>query len=132
MAATDERAGPKKLLLVDDSELSLQVEQAYLSNEGFEVRVAATIADCERTLEVWTPDLVLTDVRMPEMSGPELCKAIKKRLHRLVPVVLFSSLPEAALEHLATQCGADGYLCKRRGLKQLADQVREICESILW
>ena len=126
------KTSPKKLLLVDDSELALQVEKAFLVNEGFEVRTAATIAACDRILSVWSPDIVLTDVKMPEMSGPELCRAIKKRLNRLVPVVLFSTLPDAALEELAIRCGADGHLSKTHGLKQLADQVRELCESILW
>ena len=126
------QSAKKKILLVDDSELSLQVEQAFLVREGFEVRIASNVAACDQILSAWSPDVVLTDVNMPDMSGSELCKAIKSRLNRLVPVVLFSSLPDAALELLAEKCGADGHLSKKRGLRQLADQVRELCESILW
>jgi DNA-binding NarL/FixJ family response regulator len=75
---------------------------------------------------------VLTDVRMPEASGPELCRALKSRLDRLVPVLLFSSLPDPELGALADQCGADGFVSKHNGLGALRRQLEQVCEAILW
>ena len=126
---SDER---RRILLIDDSELTLQVERAYLESAGYEVRTLSSIDRLGAVLEAWSPDLVLTDVDMPVMDGAELCRLIKARIQRLVPVVLFSSLPDRELEALAQRCGADGYLSKSSGLESLAQRVDELCGSILW
>lgn len=122
----------RRILLVDDSELTLQVERAYLESAGYEVRTVSSIDKLGAVLEAWSPDLVLTDVDMPVMGGAELCRLIKARIQRLVPVVLFSSLPDRELEALAQRCGADGYLSKSSGLESLGQRVDELCDSILW
>jgi len=105
-----------------------QIEEA-----GFEVRTAATLAEFRATASRWRPEIVLTDIRMPEMSGHELCRELKSdHPTAAIPVVLFSALPEAELAELARMCGAAGYLHKRAGLEGLAATLTELCESILW
>jgi CheY-like chemotaxis protein len=123
----------RKVLLIDDSELSLQVATDALTSDGFEVRAATQLAEFDRLLEGWQPDIILTDVNMPELSGAQLCKAIKARFKtHSVPVVLFSSLSESELERLARDCGADAYLSKSGGVDRLADELNNLCEAILW
>jgi DNA-binding response OmpR family regulator len=102
---------PRKILLVDDSALTLAVEEEILTAEGHEVRLA---------------------IKMPGTDGTELCQLIKSQVHRLVPVVLFSTLPDAELAVLAHSCGADGYLSKSRGFESLPAQVADLCQEILW
>ncbi|HJZ87335.1 MAG TPA: response regulator [Polyangia bacterium] len=122
----------RKILLIDDSALSRQVAQAALEEAGFDVREVATIKEFDRILLGWAPDMILTDVDMPEMTGGELCRFYKSRLPKFVPVILFSSLSEEELAPLARACGADGFLSKRQGLQRLAQQIEELWESILW
>ena len=121
-----------RVLLVDDSLMLVEITRAFLRQQGFDVRAATTIAEFERILGDWQPQVVLTDVRMPETSGADLCRLLKTRVNRLVPVLLFSSLPEVELARLAGQCGADGFVSKVHGLGGLQRQLEEVCESILW
>src|SRR4029079_10980525 len=114
------------------SELTLLLEAETLTSAGYEVRTAASVVHVQEVLEVWSPDIILTDVRMPDMDGAELCRLIKRQVTRLVPIILFSNLADQELEALPSQCGADGYLSKSHGLDTLARQVEELCESIVW
>src|SRR5205085_2762298 len=81
-----------------------------LARDGFEVRAANRLGEFDRLLEGWRPDVVLTDVNMPELSGAQLCRELKARFKsHSVPVVLLSSLSDAELERVARDCGADAY-----------------------
>ena len=123
----------RKVLLLDDSMLCLQLESSVLTQAGFDVRTACSLAEFETALESFTPEIILTDVRMPEMDGAQLCRRLKSRLKTgHVPVILFSSLPDDTLSELAEACGADGFFSKTRGLYQLVDRIEDFCESILW
>jgi DNA-binding response OmpR family regulator len=104
-----------------------------LAGAGFDVRIAGTLAEFQHAADRWRPEVVLTDIRMPEVSGHELCRSLKRH-HRTagIPVVLFSGLPEEELARLARSAGADGYLCKRDGLEGLAEMLTDLCESIIW
>jgi CheY-like chemotaxis protein len=122
----------RKILLVDDSDLTLLLEAETLSDEGYEVRTATSVVEVNAVLQSWAPDIILTDVKMPDMDGGELCRLIKSQLPRLVPVILFSTLPDHDLERLAKTCGADGFLSKSHGLDSLAQRVEALCELIIW
>lgn len=123
---------PRKILLVDDSELTLLLEAEILTESGYEVRTAATVQQVDQVLRQWSPHIILTDVKMPEMDGDHLCRLIKSQVTRLVPIILFSNLADAELAELARRCGADGFLSKSHGLDSLAQRVDELCESIVW
>jgi CheY-like chemotaxis protein len=122
----------RKILLVDDSELTLLLEAEILTAAGYEVRTAASVVQVDQVLSVWAPDIILTDVKMPDIDGGELCRFIKRQVTRLVPIILFSNLGEDELEALAGRCGADGYLSKSHGLESLAQRLEELCDSIVW
>jgi len=123
---------PKKILLIDDSIVMLSLEAEILTAEGHDVRTAESVAQMNAVLRDWTPDIILTDVRMPDIDGTQLCRLIKAQVARLVPVILFSSLPDRELARLAKTCGADGFLSKSNGLDSLVDRVDDLCQDILW
>jgi CheY-like chemotaxis protein len=123
----------RKVLIIDDSDIQLFFEKRVLERAGFDVRTANSLAEFEELLQSWWPDIVLTDVQMPEISGDQLCSMLKSRMATSrTPVVLFSSLPEAELAVLARRCGADGHLSKENGLERLVDELTALWESILW
>lgn len=125
-------ASAYKLLLIDDSEISLRVVSAVLATAGFEVRTAVEVDDLETALGGWRPDLILTDVDMPGMSGVELCRRLKSLYETAhVPVILLSGYPPDELEVLAGECEADGFLCKS-GLDQLLPELGLVIESVLF
>ncbi len=123
----------RKVLLFDDSRLCLEFAEEVLLKEGFEVCLAGDLLEFDRILTRWKPDIVLADVRMPDIDGAELCRQLKHRLDTAhVPVVLFSNLPGPELEKLAEACGADGFLSKAGGFDLLPAKLSTLCEEILW
>src|SRR5690242_11793388 len=99
----------RKILLIDDSELALQYTASALDSAGFQVRTTADVSDLHKVLGGWRPDLILTDVDMPGLTGPELCRILKSTYETAhVPVVLFSAMPTQSLETMARECEADG------------------------
>lgn len=123
----------KSLLLIDDSEITLQMEKAVLEAKGYVVRAASTLMEFERMLGEARPDLILTDIHMPEATGADICRTLKNEYHTQdIPIVLFSSLNDDELAKLAEQVGADGYLSKAHGLDALGDKVDELVSAILW
>jgi CheY-like chemotaxis protein len=124
---------PRKILLIDDSEITLAMEKAVLEARGYQVEATSNLLDFENTLRKWRPDLILTDIHMPEAQGTDICRTLKNEFGTQdIPIVLFSSLPDEELATLAEQVGADGWLSKANGLEALGEKVDELVESILW
>ncbi|MDP3505246.1 MAG: response regulator [Myxococcales bacterium] len=123
----------KRILLIDDSEITLQMEKAVLEQRGYEVQATTTLVEFERMLKDFKPDLILTDIHMPEARGTDICRTLKNEYQTQdIPIVLFSSLNDDELADLAQQVGADGYLSKAHGLDALGEKVDELVESIIW
>jgi len=122
-----------KILIIDDSEITLAMERAVLEQHGYDVQAASTLLDFEKVLQSWRPHVILTDIHMPDVKGTDICRILKTEYDTQdIPIVLFSSLSDEDLERLAEQVGADGYLSKNHGLEQLAAKVNELVESIVW
>jgi CheY-like chemotaxis protein len=124
---------PRRVLIVDDSEVTLAMTAHYLRDAGFDVRTADGFEASKAAVTGWTPDVILADVNMPGVPGGSLCRYFKAHVETThVPVVLVSSLPEPMLADLATAAGADGYLSKQHGLDYIRDGLEKLCEEILW
>lgn len=123
-------SGRTKVLLIDDSELSLELAAVALTESGFDVRTSTTVRDFDAALGAWRPDLILTDVKMPGVSGVDLCRFLKSRYETAhVPVVLFSGLPPSELMLLARECEADGYLSKLSGFDKLGEELALLLDA---
>ncbi len=130
MAPADEK---RKILLIDDSEITLAMEKSVLEARGYEVVATSTLVEFEKTLQTWRPHLILTDIHMPEATGADICRTLKNEYGTQdIPIVLFSSLPDDELSRLAEQVGADGYLSKANGLEALGEKIDELVHAILW
>jgi CheY-like chemotaxis protein len=122
----------RRILLFDDSDLSLHFESALLALAGFEVRAATSLAEFDSHIAEWKPHLVLTDVEMPEIDGANLCRRLKSNpATAAIPVVLFSAMATERLKEVAHEVGADAFLSKNRGYDRLGEQVSWLCDAIL-
>lgn len=122
-----------KVLIIDDSELAVEVAQHALQDSGFDVRACTSLGEFTAILKHWMPNIVLTDVNMPAVSGAELCHWIKTCVpNESVPVVLFSDMPEDELEIVAKTSGADAFISKARGVEKLRERLSSLCEEIVW
>jgi DNA-binding response OmpR family regulator len=114
----------RKVLILDDSELTLGAASIALERGGYDVRTATSVDSAQAILADWSPDIVLTDVHMPGVEGDRLCAWIRSQLRSEgAPIVLYSGLPEEDLELLARESGADGFLTKSKGLRHLVTKV---------
>ena len=68
---------PGRILVIDDEPQITRVLRAALSAQGYDVRTANDPEEGLRVFRDWPPDLVITDLMMPGMSGVEVCRAIR-------------------------------------------------------
>jgi CheY-like chemotaxis protein len=126
-------AGKKKILLLDDSTITLEMERAVLEDRGYEVAVASNLLEFQAEIDRFKPEIILTDLMMPDISGKDIVRVLKQDFHtEQIPIVLFSSKPDEELAEIAEQAGADGYLSKSHGIEKLGDMVDELVDSIIW
>jgi two-component system KDP operon response regulator KdpE len=112
----------KHILVVDDESQITRVLRTSLSSHGYDIRVAN---DGETALEImkdWTPDLVITDLAMPNMDGLELCRRL--RVSTQVPIIILSVRGEERTKVKALDAGADDYVTKPFGMEELLARVR--------
>ncbi len=118
----------RRVLILDDSELTLGAVALTLERGGYEVKTATSVDKAETILASWLPDVVLTDVNMPGVEGSQLCSRLRARLSACdASVVLYSGLPEEDLESIAERVGADGFLTKAKGLRHLLTELPLFC-----
>lgn len=111
------KAGGKKprILIVDDSEMTARIIEADLVSKGFEVHVADTADKATKIIlkKQTRPDLVLLDVRMPNVNGEQFCRFIKSNsLFKGIKVLLCSGENVEELQRICREAGADGYVPK--------------------
>ena len=112
----------KRILVVDDEPQITRVLRTSLSSQGYDIRVAN---DGETALEImkdWTPDMVITDLAMPNMGGLELCRRLRTTTQ--VPIVVLSVRGEEKTKVQALDAGADDYVTKPFGMEELLARVR--------
>ncbi len=117
----------KRILVVDDSETALAMVREALEEGGFDVVTALDAKEADRHLNAaQQPDLVIIDVMMPGLAGDKKAKMLKENKRtRNIPVLLLSSKPQNELEWLVHESGADGFIRKPFGFRQIVEQVKE-------
>jgi two-component system, OmpR family, KDP operon response regulator KdpE len=112
----------KRILVVDDEPQITRVLRTSLSSQGYDIRVAN---DGETALEImkdWTPDMVITDLAMPNMGGLELCRRLRTTTQ--IPIIVLSVQGEEKSKVQALDAGADDYVTKPFGMEELRARVR--------
>jgi two-component system, OmpR family, response regulator RegX3 len=112
------------VLVVDDEESYRDALSIGLSQEGFDVVVAADGAEARAAVRRDRPDLVLLDVMLPDISGIELCREI--RAERDVPVIMVTARDGEVDVVLALELGAADYVAKPYRLRELVARMRAV------
>jgi two-component system KDP operon response regulator KdpE len=113
---------PAKILVVDDEPQITRVLRTALSTQGYDVRIAANGSEGADIARDWKPDLVITDVSMPEMNGIELCREL--RAETRVPIIVLSVRNNERMKIEALDAGADDYVTKPFSIQELQARVR--------
>ena len=101
------------ILIVDDTPENLQVLSATLSDRGYKVRGVINGKMAIRAARSGSPDLILLDIKMPDMNGYEVCTQLKSEPQTSeIPVIFISSLDEVVDKVIAFQVGGVDYITK--------------------
>lgn len=112
----------QRILIVDDDASQRSLLQSFLSSQGFETDVAASAEEAEARLQGAPPALIVSDVRMPGMSGLELLRRARQR-HAELPVLLVTAYADVRDAVGAIRDGAVNYLEKPIDLDELLESV---------
>lgn len=112
----------KRILVVDDERQITRMLRASLQSSGYEVLTAANGVEGLKMFESGRPDLVITDLAMPEMNGLELTEAVR-RLDR-TPIIVLSVRDTDVMKVKALDEGADDYLTKPFSMPELLARIR--------
>lgn len=114
----------KNILIVDDDITLRTALIRYLQNRGYSVQEAGSGAEALGLFEQNPPDVVVSDVLMPEMDGLEFCRRLRAtRTGQLVPFIFLSSRKEVDDRVQGHQMGADDYLIKPFDPKELVAKI---------
>ena len=121
-------AAHRRILVVDDDEIVARFLERELAGKGFEV-IHASDAEAATTIlarRETRPDLILLDVTLPRVDGPQFCRFVKRNERfRGIKVILCTGAARDTAEQLAAECGADGFLFKDELLgKWIAENAR--------
>ena len=111
-----------RILVVDDEAQLTRVLRTGLKSRGFDVRTAADGLSAFETFKDWNPNLVITDLAMPNMNGLELCRQL--RTISQVPIIILSAKGEEKIKVEALDIGADDFVTKPFGIDELLARVR--------
>ena len=122
MRPMDTQDGKPTILVVDDEAQITRVLKTTLSAQGYGIRTAADGAQALLEMKNWPPDLVITDLRMPNMDGLELCRRV--RAQSRIPIIVLSVKGEEANKIEALDACADDYVTKPFSINELLARVR--------
>lgn len=115
------------LFIEDDDAIRLALSLA-LEDEGYSVRQAANGTDGLAAFDVESTDLVLLDLRLPDMSGFEVCRAL--RLKSIVPIIIITAQTDTVDMVAGLEAGADDYVTKPVVPKELAARIRALLRRV--
>lgn len=113
------------VLVVDDSRVDQHLAASLLEEAGYKTELAGNGRDALARVEAQPPDLILTDLQMPEMNGLELVEAVHARYPK-IPVVLVTAHGSEEIAAAALRAGAASYVPKRNLGKDLAPTLERV------
>ena len=113
------------VLIVDDTLLNRKVLQIRLEKEGYQVQGTATAEEAWELLQTFRPSLILMDLELPQMSGLDLTRLIRREASlQNIPVIALSAHTEGAYREKALEAGCNEYLSKPVDARQLLQMLR--------
>jgi DNA-binding response OmpR family regulator len=113
-----------KVLVVDDERTLLSTLKYNLQREGYEVEVAMDGDAAVARARAFRPDLIVLDLMLPEMSGLDVCRILRTEM--ATPIIMLTAKAEEVDKVVGLEVGADDYLTKPFGMRELLARVRSL------
>ena len=110
------------ILVVDDEPQLTRVLRTGLSSRGYDVQIATDGMAGLKAFTDWQPDLVITDLAMPNMDGLKFCRSLREISQ--VPIIVLSAKSEETMKVEALDSGADDFVAKPFGFDELLARIR--------
>jgi two-component system cell cycle response regulator DivK len=118
------RSATKRILIVEDDALNRQLLHDLLQAHGYDVTAAGEAAAALALVRSKRPDLILLDLQLPDLSGYEVARRLKREAAtRWIPVVAVTGFALEGDERKALASGCDGYVAKPIRLRPFLDTV---------
>lgn len=111
-----------RVLIAEDDELMLRTVEFRLKKDGHEVILARDGRDALQKIDQYQPDLIISDVMMPYLSGLEIVAAVKE--NRKTPIIILSGMGQEDIVLEAFRLGADDYLTKPFSPNELSVRIK--------
>jgi DNA-binding response OmpR family regulator len=119
----------RKILVVDDEPDAVELIEFNLCQAGFDVSTAADGAEALKKAREVRPDLIVLDVMLPEMSGLEVCKVLRRDpATAAVPIIMLTARAAEVDRVVGLEIGADDYVTKPFSPRELVLRIRKILE----
>ena len=119
------------VLIVDDNERNMRLARDVLLAAGFRTLEAGCGADAVALAAEHLPDVILMDIRLPDMDGTEAARQLKEHARTAgIPIVALTSLAMKGDREWLLGAGFDGYLEKPISVRDFSDQVRSHCRRL--
>jgi len=113
----------QKILLIEDERMLTKLYGDVLAQKGYQVKTASDVNEAMQQLALGLPDLILTDIMMPEVDGIEGCEMIRERHGAETPVIFVSALDDLDTISRAFDAGGNDYLTKQSSLEDVINRV---------
>ncbi len=117
-----------KILLVDDEKRIIEVLEAYLEREGYEIHCADNGIDALKKAKTINPDLIILDLMLPDISGEEVCRLVRKESD--VPILMLTAKSAEDDRINGIVMGADDYLTKPFSPREVVVRVQAIFRRV--
>jgi len=117
-----------KILLVDDERRIIEVLEAYLEREGYEIHSADNGIDALKKAKTINPDLIILDLMLPDISGEEVCRLVRKESD--VPILMLTAKSAEDDRINGIVIGADDYLTKPFSPREVVVRVQAILRRV--
>jgi len=118
----------KTILVVDDEEKIVEVVKSYLEKDGYKAILAYNGKDALQLFEKHNPALIILDLMLPDMTGEEICRTIRKKSR--VPIIMLTAKIEEQSILRGLEIGADDYVTKPFSPRQLMARVEAILRRL--
>ncbi|MED4204617.1 response regulator transcription factor [Neobacillus mesonae] len=117
-----------KILIVDDERRIIEVLEAYLEREGYEIHSADNGIDALKKTKTIIPDLIILDLMLPDISGEEVCRLVRKESDVPILMLTAKSLEDDRINGIVM--GADDYLTKPFSPREVVVRVQAILRRV--
>jgi len=123
--------GPRKLLIVDDSQVAALALADVFEMHDFSVRVASSMEKATELFSAFAPDVLVSDIHMPNLDVAELCRRFRADVgDRRTAVILVSGRAESELRERLSDIKPDAFVSKLAGAVAVVTRVSALCRDL--